>query len=110
MRHLGIAQRAGISHSVASNGYVSHHPQDRSRRLCFAGFASILHIPRSARMKVLPRQGFSQSTRSMRVDPWRAFGAAEAEGLEPCGTCEHGIQWREGDRKAGVGFMVAQLP
>lgn len=84
---------------------VSQHPQDRSQRLSFAGFTSILHIPHSARMKVLPRQGCSQSTRSTTLE-----GRLEqAEGLQPSGTCEHGIQWWEGDRKAGVGFMVAQL-
>lgn len=33
----------------------------------------------------------------------------QAEGLESSETCKHGVWWQEGDRKAGVGFMVAQL-
>lgn len=41
---------------------------------------------------------------------WKAAcGAIQGGGLELFGTCEHGVWRREGDRKASVGLMVAQL-
>lgn len=67
-------------------------------------------------MKLLPRQvclSVHDAYEGWPGCPFRHLGgpsgAAQAEGLEPSGTSECGVRWWEGDRKAGVGFMVAQL-
>jgi len=90
-------------------------PRLQGCRVCFYS-PSPVDMGHSARMKVSPRQGCLRVHDAYEGWPGCPFGPlgglsgmAQAEGLEPSGMCEHGVWWQEGDRKAGVGFTVAQL-